>query len=61
MLPSVAAPGNIFKFRRIGVSEVVLLLRNLNIKKSTGPDGISSLFLQKVAEEIVVSLSFLYI
>ena len=35
---------DIFKFRRIEVSEVALLLRNLNVKKSTGPDGISSLF-----------------
>ena len=49
--------GNIFKFRRIEVSEVTLLLRNLNVKKSIGPDGIS---LQKVAEEIAVPLSFLY-
>ena len=60
MFPSVAASGNIFKFRHIEVSEVALLLRNLNIKKSTGPGGISSLFLLKVAEEIAVPLSFLY-
>ena len=61
VFPSVAAPGNIFKFRRIEVSKVALLLKNLNTKRSTGPDGISS-FLQKIAEEIAVSvpLSFLY-
>ena len=44
MLPSIMATVDIFKFRRIEVSEVALLLRNLNVKKSTGPDGISSLF-----------------
>ena len=60
MFPSVEAPGDIFKFRCVEVSEVTLLLENLNIKKSTGPDGISSLFLQKVAEEIAVPQSFLY-
>ena len=44
IFPSIMATVDIFKFRRIEVSEVALLLRNLNVKKSTGPDGISSLF-----------------
>ena len=48
MFPSVATSGNIFKFRHIEVSEVALLLRNLNIKKSTGPGGISSLWLRRL-------------
>ena len=36
------------------------MLRALNIKKLTGPDGISALFSQQVAEEIVTPLTFLY-
>ena len=60
LFPSAVNSGNIFKFRRIEVSEVVSLLRNLNVKKSTRPDGISTLFLQKVPEEVAIPLSFLY-
>ena len=51
---------DVFKFKRIQVSEVISLLSNLDIKKSTGPDGISALFLQQVAEEVVTPLTFLY-
>ena len=36
------------------------MLRALDIKKSTGPDGISALFLQQVAEEVAMPLTFLY-
>ena len=51
---------DVFKFKRIQVSEVISLLSNLDIKKSTGPDGISALFLQQVAEEVATPLTFLY-
>ena len=51
---------DVFKFKRVQVSEVISLLSNLDIKKSTGPDGISALFLQQVAEEVATPLTFLY-
>ena len=51
---------DVFQFKCIQVSEVILLLSNLDIKKSTGPDGISALFLQQVAEEVATPPTFLY-
>ena len=47
---------SVFRFLKV----VLLLLRALDIKKSTDPDGISALFLQKVAVEVAISLTFLY-
>ena len=43
------------------VFEVILLLRALDTKESTGPDGISALFLQQVVEEVAPLLTFLII
>ena len=41
-------------------SSVVLLLETLDTKKSTGPDGLSALFLRKVAAEIAEPLTYIY-
>ena len=46
--------------KHIQLSEVVLSLRALDIKKSTSSDGISALFLQQVAEEVAMPLTFPY-
>ena len=59
MTPSIDFE-DVFKFKRIQVSEVISLLSDLYIKKSTGSDGISALFLQQVAEEVATPLTFLY-
>ena len=39
---------------------VISLLKKLDVKKSTGPDGLSASFLKQVAEEIAVPLTYLY-
>ena len=60
---SVDSSGSVkdsFHFDRIEPSKVVSLLRKLDIKKSTGNDGLSALFLKQVAEEIAVPLTYLY-
>ena len=35
-------------------------LQTLDIKKATGPDGISACFLRSVAEELAVPLTFIF-
>ena len=60
---SVDSSGSVkdsFHFDRVEPSTVVSLLRKLDIKKSTGPDGLSALFLKQVAEETAVPLTYLY-
>ena len=42
----------VFQFKRIQLSEVISLLSNLDIKKSTGPDGISALFYSKLLRRL---------
>ena len=39
---------------------VVLLLERFNIKKSTIPDGVSAIFLRKMAVEIAEPLTYIY-
>jgi len=62
-LISVDSSGSVkdsFYFDGIEPSTVVSLLKKLDIKKSTGPDGLSALFLKQVVEEIAVPLTYLY-
>ena len=40
-----------FKFHTLSVSSVLTQLQTLDIRKATGPDGISACFLKSVAEE----------
>ena len=49
-----------FSFDRISVSTVLSLLSTLDVSKSTGPDGLSAVFLKEVANEIAVPLTNLY-
>ena len=58
--PAPSSHSNIFKFQPIQSSEVLSALRGLDTKKSAGPDGISALFLQEVAEVTAEPLTFIY-
>ena len=49
-----------FKFCTFSVSSVLTQLQTLNIKKATGPDGISGCFLRSVAEELAEPLTFIF-
>ena len=49
-----------FKFCTFSVSSVLTQLQTLNIKKATGPDGISACFLRSVAEELAEPLTFIF-
>ena len=49
-----------FKFCNFSVSSVLAQLQTLNIKKATGPDGISAYFLRLVAEELAEPLTFIF-
>ena len=49
-----------FKFHIFSVSSVLTQLQTLDIKKATGPDGISACFLRSVAEELAVPLTFIF-
>ena len=49
-----------FKFCIFSVSSVLAQLQTLNIKKATGPDGISAYFLRSVAEELAEPLTFIF-
>ena len=45
---------------RIDQSNVNELLQEINIRKSTGPDGIGNIMLKKVADGIVKPITFVY-
>jgi len=47
----------LFSFEPIDISLVMPMLTKLDIRKSTGPDGLSALFLQKTADSVIVLLS----
>ena len=49
-----------FKFCTFSVSSVLIQLQTLNIKKATGPDGISACFLRSVAEKLAEPLTFIF-
>ena len=49
-----------FKFCIFSVSSVLTQLQTLNIRKATGPDGISAYFLRSVAEELAEPLTFIF-
>ena len=49
--------GNKFMFTKIDYSIVFNYLSSLDVKKSTGPDQLSSRFLKEVASEVVVPLT----
>ena len=49
-----------FRFCTIDQSRVSFLLKNLDEKKSVGPDGLSARFLKEVSDEIVDPLTKLY-
>jgi len=46
-----------FKFGSVDQSRVSFFLKNLNEKKSVGPDGVSARFLKEVFGEIVAPLT----
>ena len=51
-----------FKFCTFSISSVLTQLQTLDIKKATGPDGISAYFLRSVAEELAApDIYFQYI
>ena len=59
--PSVnCSAADSFRFSCTMSSSVVSLLEPLDTKKSTGPDGLSALFLRKVAAEILEPLTYIY-
>ena len=49
-----------FRFSTIDRSRVLFLLKNLDEKKSVGPDGLSARFLKEVSDEIVDPLTKLF-
>ena len=52
--------GNKFMFSKIDYSTMSTHLSSLDVKKSTGPDQLSSRFLKEVASEVVVPLTNLF-
>jgi len=58
--PSGGSDTYSFQFDRIEPSMVVSLLEGLDTRKSTGPDGLSTLFLKQVAVEIAEPLACIY-
>ena len=52
----VNIPDNYFQFEPISEFDVLFLLQHLEVKKSVGPDGLSSRFLKEVAEQIAIPL-----
>ena len=49
-----------FTFAEISESLVLLHLNSLDVKKSTGPDGLSAKFLKEIANEIAAPLAMLF-
>ena len=47
------------QFNKISIDEVVYQLQHLDVRKATGPDGISAFFLKAVASEIAEPLTSL--
>ena len=60
LAPATSLCPDIFQFQPIRPSEVLSALRDLDIKKSAGPDGISALFLRQTAEIIAEPLTLIY-
>ena len=52
--------GNKFMFTKVDYSTVFTHLSSLDVRKSTGPDQLSSRFLREVASEVVVPLTNLF-
>ena len=53
-------PDSSFHFTSISAKVTQTMLQHLNIRKSTGPDGLSGCFLKEVAVEIAEPLTKLY-
>ena len=53
-------PDNSFQFKTISESDILYLLQHLDVRKSVGPDGLSSRFLKEVAEQIVIALTKIF-
>ena len=49
-----------FQFCMIAVSDVLAQLRKLDVRKATGPDGISAHFLRSAAEELANPLTYMF-
>jgi len=49
-----------FKFHKFTVSSVLAQVRRLDVRKVTGPNGISACLLKSVAEEIAYPLTFIF-
>ena len=59
VLPPKAVPMQ-FQFCEITVSDVLAQLWKLDVRKATGPDGISTRFLKSVAEELANPLTYIF-
>ena len=56
-IPSSSIGSDPFTFSEISVSSVYFHLQHLDVKKSTGPDGLSARFLRSISSEIAVPLT----
>jgi len=53
-------PDNSFQFKTISECDILYLLQHLDVRKSVGPDGLSSRFLKEVAEQILIPLTKIF-
>jgi len=60
VIPSSSIRSDPFTFNEISVSSVYFHLEHLDVKKSTGPDGLSARFLKLISSEIAAPITKLF-